>query len=226
MLESSFLAVAAAALALATGNAFAQDSTAADLTAVAQPAPQLTYGETQVLQLAQAKVSDGVIVNYIHNSGATYNLNANGILYLKQKGVSDTVLNAMLAQRNQPTASAQPSAATSTAASSDQSYAVTAPATTTYVQSVPSSTVYVIPDTQTYRYDAWFYGGYPYGYYPDYGYYGYYGYPSVSLSFGFGNRWGGFHDRGFHGGWHGGVGGFRGGGFHGGGFHGRGGFHR
>jgi hypothetical protein len=72
----------------------------------------------------------------------------------------------------------------------------------TYVQPVPSSTVYVIPDTQTYNYDAYYYQPY---YYPYYG--GWY-YPPVSFSFGFGGGyrggWGGYHGGwgGYHGGWH------------------------
>jgi hypothetical protein len=77
--------------------------------------------------------------------------------------------------------------------------------TVTYVQTVPSSTVYVIPDTQTYQYYN--------NYYPAYGYYPYYGrwcYPAVSFSFGFG---GGYRGGYYHGGW---GGGYRAG-YHGGG---------
>ena len=68
--------------------------------------------------------------------------------------------------------------------SAETSTAVAQP-TVTYVQTVPSSTVYVIPDTQTYQYYN--------NYYPYYGYYPYYSgwyYPPVSFSFGFG---GGYH---------------------------------
>ena len=210
--QNSLLAIATVtALAFTAGNVAAQDSTAAPAqpAAASQPAPQLSYGVPQVLQLVQAKVSDGIIVNYIQNSGTIYSLNAGEIVYLKQQGVSDTVLNAMLNQRSRLTGSTEP--ATSTASSttaSDQTYATAAPAVTYVQQTVPSSTVYIIPDTQTYQYDAWYYGGYPYYSYPAYGYYGYYGYPAVSFSFGFGNHWGGYHGGGFHGG------GFSGGGWH------------
>ena len=215
--QSSLLGAAVlAALVFASANATAQESTtAAEQSMVAsQPAPQLSYGVPQILQLVQAKVSDSIIVSYIQNSGTIYSLRADEIVYLKQQGVSDPVLNAMLAQRGRLTGSTEP--ATTTASStiaSAQTYTPAPQPAVTYVQStpayVPSSTVYIIPDTQTYEYDAWYYSHRPY-----YGYYGYYGsYPAVSLSFGFGNRWGGYYGGGYHGG------GFRGGGFGGGHHH-------
>jgi uncharacterized membrane protein YgcG len=209
--QNSLLAIATViALAFTAGNIAAQDSTATSVqpAAASQPAPQLSYGVPQVLQLVQAKVSDGIIVNYVQNSGTIYSLNAGEIVYLKQQGASDTVLNAMLNQRSRLTGSTEP--ATSTASSttaSDQAYATAAPTVTYVQQTVPSSTVYIIPDTQTYRYNAWYYGSYPYYGYPAYGYYGNYGYPAVSFSFGFGNHWGGYRGGGYHGG-----------GYHGGGF--------
>lgn len=225
ILQNSLLSVAAIATLVFTPAAVR----AQEPTAVASTPPQLSYGVPQVLQLAQAKVGDGVIVSYIQNSGTIYALRADEIVYLKQQGVSDAVLNAMLNQRVRLTGSTEPATApaASVTTASDQSYATTVPPTA-YVQTVPSSTVYVIPDTQTYRYNAWYYGGYPYSYYdyyPYYGYNGYYGYPAVSFSFGFGNRWGGFHDRD---GWRGGGGWYRSGGWHStGGWHGGGGgWHR
>ncbi len=207
-LQNSFLTIAAVtALAFTAGNVAAQDSTPAPAqpVVVSQPAPQLSYGVPQVLQLVQAKVSDGIIVNYVQNSGTIYSLTAGEIIYLKQQGASDNVLSAMLGQRVRLTGSTEPASTTAASPStaSGQTYATAAPAVT-YVQSAPASTVYVIPDTQTYQYDASYYGGYPYYGYPAYGYYGY---PAVSFSFGFGNHWGGFHGGGFHGGgfnggWH------------------------
>jgi hypothetical protein len=199
--QKRLVAIAAVAmLALLAGNAVAQDSnstTAANIVppAANQSAPQLSYGVPQVLQLAQAKVSDSTIVAYIQNSGTIYALSASEIVYLKQQGISDVVLNAMLNQRSQLAQSAAQPAPQQN--SSDNNSAQTPNATvqpTVTYQTVPSSTVYVIPDTQSYYYQ-------PY-------YYGYYGwpYPAVSLSFGFGG-WGGYH--GYHGG----------GGFHGGGWH-------
>lgn len=192
------LIAAAVALAIAAGTVSAQDN--------ASPvAPQLAYGVSQVVQLSKANIGEDTIVTYVQNSGNSYGLDADQIVYLKQQGVSANVINAMINQRNRPVASAP----VATATDSQASY--TAPASTAnYVQtapaSVPTSTVYVMPDTQTYDYYSYYYHPY-YPYYP----YNYYGWPAVSLSFGWGGRWGG----GYNGGWHGG-----------GGFHGGGGRHR
>jgi hypothetical protein len=132
-----------------------------------QAAPQLSYGVSEVLQLATANVGEDVIVNYIHNSANGYSLDANQIVYLKQQGISDRIINAMLTQPKSPVAA---STSTSTAVIPT---ATVAP-TVTYVQTVPT----------TYYYDQ------PY-YYPDSAWY-----PPVTLSFGwgFGGRgWGGGH---------------------------------
>ena len=103
-------------LTLLAANAVAQDSstsTTATATtplltgAASQPAPQLSYGVPQVVQLAHANVGEDVIVNYIQNSGNAYGLDANQILYLKQQGVSDRIFNTMLNQRSRLAAAAQ-----------------------------------------------------------------------------------------------------------------------
>ncbi|MGH7989035.1 MAG: hypothetical protein ACREDS_02420 [Limisphaerales bacterium] len=190
--QKPLLVIAAvSALSFLAGNAVAQDSTASTAAppAIVQTAPQLSYGVSQIVQLAQAKVGDSTIIAYIQNSGSSYGLDANQIIYLRQQGVSDGVINIMLNQRNN---SAVAAAQTSTAV---------AQPTVTYVQTVPTSSVYVIPDTQTYNYNAWYYSQ-PY-YYPYYAW----PYPAASLSFGFGGRWGGgyhYHGGGWHGGGHGG----------------------
>jgi len=199
--------VALTMLALAAGNVRAQNSTTSTTTstaatpAAAKAAPQLSYGVPEVLQLSQAKVGDSTIITYIQNSGNNYGLNAAQIIYLRQQGVSDAVINAMLNQRTQ---TAQTTSTTATSQSADSSaYNTQIPTptpapTVTYVQTVPASTVYVIPDTQTYDYNTWLYYHSPYyGYYPAY----YWPYPAVSVSFGWGGGWGGYR-----GGWHGGGG--------------------
>lgn len=192
------------------------------LSATAQnSAPPLAYGVPQVLQLVQAKVSDDTIINYIRNSGNSYGLNADQIIYLRQQGVSDNVLNVMLTQ---PKSASAPAPAAPTP---DNSYQSQAPAsytpapTTTYVQSAPPSTVYVIPNSQAYYYNTY---SQPY-YYP----YSYF--PSISLGFAFGGSSyyrGGYYYGGYHGGYYGGGGwhgGYPGGGsWHGGGM--GGGWHR
>src|ERR1039457_4869146 len=155
--QNLLLAIAAvSAFAFTAGHGSAQEPTTTPHPAPAsQPAPQLSYGVSQVLQLAQAKVSDGIIVNYIQNSGTIYSLKADEIVYLKQQGVSDNVLNAMLNQRSRLTGSTEPATSTASApAASGQTYApaTPAPALVYDQQTAPPSTVYVIPDTHTYYY--------------------------------------------------------------------------
>ena len=189
---------AIAAVSLLAGNAVAQDSSTATTasqaapaaaqpaatTPAAQPAvanqsvPQLSYGVPQVLQLSQAKVGDSTIITYIRNSGNNYGLDTAQIIYLKQQGVSSDVINAMLNQRAQ-TAQTTAQTATSQPANTDtysaQTATVVTQPTVSYVQTAPPQTVYVIPDTQTYDYNAYYYQPY---YYPYYGYYGW-PYPAV-----------------------------------------------
>jgi len=169
-------------------------------TALAQPAagmatpapavspPPLAYGVPQVLQLAQAKVSDETIITFIRNSGTSYGLTADQIIYLRQQGVSEAVITAMLNQPK-PGVAAAPQPAGTTITTANGSTATVAP-TVTYVQPAPVTTYYYAD---------------PY-YYPAYGYV--YPYPAVSIGFGWG--W-----HGGYGGWHGGYGGWHGGG-HGG----------
>ena len=154
--------IALTVLALTAGNAVAQNSPTATTTqpAAATPAaPQLSYGVPEVLQLSQAKVGDSTIIAYIQNSGNNYGLNAAQIIYLRQQGVSDPVINAMLNQRSQTaqTASAATSPTVDSSTYNTQTSTATAPPAVTYVQTVPASSVYVIPDTQTYYYDNWLY---------------------------------------------------------------------
>lgn len=189
-----------------------------DLTSSASP--PLPDAVVQVLKLEQAKINDATIIAYINNSGNIYGLNASQIIYLRQQGVSDAVLSAMLSQpkNSVPTANAPmpqvPPPSSITTPSESDSYLI--PATT----SAPAVT-YV--EAQPYYY--------PYNYYPYCGYS--WGWPyNVSWSwrwYGGGRHWGW---GGWHGGsswnrWHGNAGwGWHGsGGWHGGGTWGGGGWH-
>jgi len=211
-------AVAAAGMMLSSPSVYAQDSTANTTQPAA--APMLPYGVAQIIQLEQAKVGDDTIIAYIKNSGNSYGLNADIIIYLKQQGVSGPVINAMLSQPKPGVLSASSTSPTVTVPSTPAPN-VSQPQSATYSQPVSTSIVgpsvtAIDPSAAaaaSYTYYQPYYYSYPYYsypgyYYPDYGYY----YPSVSVSLGWGGRWGG--------GWHGG------GGFHGGGFHGGGGWHR
>src|ERR1041385_2998147 len=60
---------------------------------------KLPYGVDDVLKLSRARISEDVTLNYIQNSGTIYSLSAQDLIYLKNEGVSDKVLNAMQDQR-------------------------------------------------------------------------------------------------------------------------------
>jgi hypothetical protein len=176
---------------------------AISVTAQDAATPPLAYGVPQILQLSQANVGNDTIIAYIKNSGTSYGLNADQIIYLKQQGLSDGVITAML---NQPKAGvAMPAPATPAPQPAAAPAVATVPTptpapTVTYVQSAPATTYYYQP-YQPYYYPA---------YYPAYSVY-----PAVSLSFGWGWGGGGYYHGGYYGGWHGGgYGGWHGGGWH------------
>lgn len=212
-LQRGLAVLAMAGLIMAAAGAVAQNTTdtgTAPAPAIVTAPPALPYGASQILQLAQAKVSDDTIVAFVKNSGNSYGLNASQIIYLRQQGVSDPVITAMLTQ---PQAGIAPPAP----APADTASTASIPMPTTPppdMSGAYDSTAMVAPDES---YVPTYYYPQPYYCYPNY--YGWY--PGVTVF------WGGGFRGGFHGGFHGG-GGFRGGGgFHdGGGFHGSGGgFH-
>lgn len=58
--------------------------------------PTLSPGSAQVLRLSQAKLGEEAIAKYISVTPGNYSLNAAQIIYLKQQGVSDNIVIAML----------------------------------------------------------------------------------------------------------------------------------
>ncbi len=145
-------------------------------------APAMMPAVAEIVRLVQAKVSDDTILAYIRYAPRNYALDADEILYLKQQGVSEAVIMAMMIP------SAPSTAPMSTA---------TVPLPTTPAPApVPVST-----DTGA-GYDAptYYYNDYAPDYYPIYG--GYYGWPNTVIFYG--GRW---HHWGNWGGWRGGAGG-------------------
>jgi hypothetical protein len=196
-LQKLLAVLAIAGLTWSASVALAQDFSnagTAQPAGVNSPVPQLSYGTAQIVRLAQANVGEDTIIAYIKNSGNSYGLNADQIIYLRQQGISDAIITTMLNQPKPAAAIAQPT----TPAPQPVALPAVAPVptttiapTVTYVQSVPATTYYYQPY-----------------YYPSYGWYS-----PVSLSFAWGGGWYGGHY--YYGGWHGG--GF--GGWHGGGWH-------
>ncbi|HEX4120696.1 MAG TPA: DUF6600 domain-containing protein [Verrucomicrobiae bacterium] len=78
----------------------------------AQPAPaDLSPGVQEVIKLTKAHMTDDVILAYIHNSGAAYNLSANDILFLNGQGVSQPVISALLQAKSSAASAPSPAPA-------------------------------------------------------------------------------------------------------------------
>jgi len=160
----------------------------------------LAYGVPEILQLARAKVGETTIIAFIKNSGNSYGLNADQIIYLRQQGISDAVITTMLNQPRTSVAAAvpiapAPSPVASIAYGGQASTAMVAPAAT-YVQTVPDSAYYSQPYYSQPDYSQ------PDYYYPDYGWY-----PTVPFYFGGGGYYGGgWRGGGYGGGGHSGSG--------------------
>ena len=79
-------------------------------------APKLSYGVSEVVRLAQANINDDTIIAYIKSTRTDYKLSADQMLYLRQQGVSEAVIKAMLVQPKPVAAPATtPAAVASTA---------------------------------------------------------------------------------------------------------------
>ena len=152
--------------------------------------PRLPYGVDDVLKLSRAKLTEEVVISFIENSGNTYSLRPQDIVFLRDEGVSDRVITVMLSQsKRAPTTAPAPTYVqpqpTPAPAPVVQEYAQPAP-----VYTQPASTLYVIPySTPAYPY----YSSYPYygGSYPYYSSYGYssFCYPRSYYSGGYGRSY-------------------------------------
>lgn len=59
------------------------------------PPSNLSPDLQEVVKLSQSHMGDDVIVNYIKNSGKTYNLSTNDIIFLNDQGLSQDVISAL-----------------------------------------------------------------------------------------------------------------------------------
>lgn len=84
------LACAAFGSMCLTGGSFCRAQT------TATNAPALSPDLQEVVTLSRERMGDEIITNYIISSGKSYQLNADQIIYLKNQGVSSTVLNTLL----------------------------------------------------------------------------------------------------------------------------------
>jgi len=74
-------------------------------------AQALPPGVQDVVKLAQAGISDDIILNQIKNNGAIYSLTADQIILLKSQGVSQPVIRALLSGSAAPLPAASPAPA-------------------------------------------------------------------------------------------------------------------
>jgi len=198
---ASVTAAFVAWLGLAT-PASAQESSPPGTAPTAAPAASpvtLSSGSEDILKLSRAKITDAVTIAFIQNSDRRYAPTAAEILYLRQEGVSDRVLTAMLNQQSgiatEQTTPPADAPATEAAASSPQYSAP--PSATAVEQTAPASTVYVVGNTPTYYsfYDPWPYWYDPWPYY--------YPYFSVGFYWGWGGCYSGYWNNYYHGDYHG-----------------------
>jgi uncharacterized protein YcfJ len=82
-----------------TGHAVDQAEHKAEATVAAAQA-QGQMGLTDVVQMAQSHVSDDVIIQQIRSRAVVFHLSAQDTIWLKQNGVSDRVVEEMLATAN------------------------------------------------------------------------------------------------------------------------------
>ena len=167
--------------------------------------PKLRYGVEDVLKLSRSQVSEDVTLSFIQTSGTIYDLRPKDIVYLKEQGVSDKVINAMIDQKkkaievaSQNAAAASQAAAVSAEAAASPIAAPFTPFAPSYADAapiyaepepdyVPASTLYVIPypaAAAAYNNYNYYHPYFAYGYYGSSRYYGGYCAPSTVYRFG------------------------------------------
>lgn len=103
--------------------------------------PQLSPGVAEIAQMAQSGVSEEILLKYIEHSKLTYHLTAEEIVYLKDIGVPDSVISAMI-DRSGPVEMAQTEAAQTSSQTAQQSSTSTsspsAPTASSTSQSSPA----------------------------------------------------------------------------------------
>jgi hypothetical protein len=63
------------------------------------PTAALSYAVEDIIKLSHAGISETVIINFIETSGTLYDLKPRDLIHLRDEGVTDLVINAMIDQR-------------------------------------------------------------------------------------------------------------------------------
>jgi len=158
------------------------------------PSPiKLSFGVPEILKLGRAHVGDEVIIAFISSSSRVYSLSVSEILYLREQGMSDQVVAAMLNTRQNATATAAQVAPQPAPIGPTSVWANTSPQPRAAPAYVPAAPLYTQPSP------VYVYPAPSYGYYDSWPYH--WGYPGLLFSFGFGGgHYGGYRGGGYHGG--------------------------
>jgi hypothetical protein len=121
------------------------------------PAPanwRAPYGVEEILTLTRAQIGETLVINYIKSSGTIYNLQAVDIVRLRDQGVSERIIGAMIDQKANVIAEAKVEAPNTQASSGTPTTAVNVYAAPTVqpvvypmpiVELAPPSTLHIIP---------------------------------------------------------------------------------
>src|SRR6516162_3444923 len=155
-------------------------------------APMLSSGSAEIMKLSQAKISDDTIIAYIRNGGKSFFLNADQIVYLREAGVSESVITAML---NQPNPSVAPPTTSEPATTPPESTANETQTEPNYNEPYynANSAPYYYPYSYTYYYPAYGYYNWSYPFYWPYCWGSYY------WPYCWGGYWNGYWSRWWHG---------------------------
>lgn len=86
------------------GNSIEESEKRTEAKVAAAQAAQGRLGITDVVSMAQSHISDDVIITQIRSTGSIFRLSSNDTIWLKQQGVSDRVVEEMLASASRPPA--------------------------------------------------------------------------------------------------------------------------
>ena len=73
--------------------------------------PALSSAVEDIIKLSRADISEAVILNFIDTSGTLYDLKPRDVIRLRDEGVKDSVINAMIDQRRKVETNAAPTVA-------------------------------------------------------------------------------------------------------------------
>ena len=158
------------------------------------------FGVEEILTLTRAQIGETLVLNYIKNSGTIYNLQALDIVHLRDQGVSERIIGAMLEQKATVIAEAKAEAPATTPATPTTAvnvYAGGVPSMQPAVYALPCeplpapSTLHIIPyRAASYAYQTSYrpYGFRPYFNYSPAYYGGWCGSSVLNLHSGFGSH--------------------------------------